>query len=91
MGYDEPWHRVHVQESGDSLCGTGSGLAIRQNRFLDESVLGDDYLRSDCRVHGFAVAQASGCSHDRKVRRRAPTINVSAPPAIMATRPQVVR
>ncbi len=47
------------------------GLVVCQDRSLDESLLGDDYLRSDRCVHGSVVAEASGARAVKNSERTA--------------------
>ena len=66
---------VYTAKGVAALCRPGRRLVVCQDRLLDEGVLGDDRVRSDCCVHGFAVAEASGGSRrqeSRSVRLREP-------------------
>jgi hypothetical protein len=60
MGYHQLRNLVHGEGNGYALCRARRRLAVRQDWVLDEGLLGDDRVRSDCCVHGFAVAEASG-------------------------------
>src|ERR1700691_5166410 len=71
MGHYQLRNRVHGEGIGCCICGSRRGMAICEDGVVDESLLGHDRMRSDCRVYGSVVAEAAGETCRAEVECRA--------------------
>ena len=60
MGHDKLWRRLHGEGIGHVVCRSWRRLVVREDRVMEQGILGDDRMRPRCRFHGVVVAEAPG-------------------------------